>query len=72
MAWGQEVVDRPEISLTFSKNHEEVHVEEKIIYVDPDKPRVLSIPVLNTNTKGSNTTNRSKYDNSYNWLFIGM
>lgn len=68
MAWGQEVVDRPEISLTFSKNHEEVHVEEKIIYVDPDKPRVLSIPVLNTNTKGSNTTNRSKYDNSYNWF----
>ncbi|WP_278624991.1 T9SS type A sorting domain-containing protein [Parabacteroides gordonii] len=65
MTWGQE----PEsINLEFSKEHDNVHTEEKIIYVDPEKPRVLSIPVLNTNTKGSNNNNKSKYDNSYNWF----
>lgn len=65
MAWGQTDTG---IILKWEDKHNDVHTEEKIIYVDPEKPRVLSIPVLNTNTKGSNNNNKSKYDNSYNWF----
>lgn len=61
MAWGQ-TDTRPMISLTWNDNdHDKVHTEEKIIYVNPDKPRVLSIPELNIN-------NRSDGDDSYNWF----
>ena len=61
MAWGQETTTRPVISLMFSEDHDKVHVKEEIIYVDPTKPRVLSIPVLNVNTRNNN-------DQSYNWF----
>lgn len=61
MAWGQETTNRPVISLKFSEDHDKVHVKEEIIYVDPAKPRVLSIPVLNVNTRNDN-------DKSYNWF----
>lgn len=61
MAWGQ-TDTKPIISLKWEeKAHNDVHTEEKIIYVDPDKPRVLSIPELSIN-------NRSDDDNSYNWF----
>lgn len=56
-AWGQ----RPEIDLVFSENHDEVHYEVKTIYVDPEKPRKLSIPELNINTRSGN-------DITYNWF----
>lgn len=65
MAWGQES-ERPAINLIFSKEHDNVHTEEKIIYVDPSKPRVLSIPELNINTRGYDKA--GKCDNSYNWF----
>ena len=57
-AWGQQ---RPEISLVPSENHDNVHYEVKTIYVDPLKPRKLSLPELNINT-------RSGSDVSYNWF----
>ena len=57
-AWGQQ---RPEISLLSSENHDNVHYEVKTIYVDPLKPRKLSLPELNINT-------RSGSDVSYNWF----
>ena len=46
VAWGQ----KTEISLVLSENHDKVHSEVKTIYVDPDKPRKLSLPELNINT----------------------
>lgn len=53
---------KPMISLTWNDNdHDEVHTEEKIIYVDPNKQRVLSLPELSIN-------NRSDGDDSYNWF----
>lgn len=59
MAWGQE---RPLISLKWDEDkHNNVHIQEKIIYVDPNKPRVLSIPELNINT-------RAETNNSFNWF----
>lgn len=61
MAWGQTDTEKPVINLVYSKNHDNVHVEEKTIYVDPNKSRVLSIPVLNVNT-------RKQGDDSYNWF----
>lgn len=57
VAWGQ----KTEISLVLSENHDKVHSEVKTIYVDPDKPRKLSLPELNINT-------RSGSDVSYNWF----
>lgn len=57
VAWGQ----KTEISLVLSENHDNVHSEVKTIYVDPDKPRKLSLPELNINT-------RSGSDVSYNWF----
>lgn len=63
--WGQN--DRPVISLTWdNEKHDNVHTEEKIIYVDPEKPRVLSIPELNINNRGY--VKNAGYDNSYNWF----
>lgn len=60
MAWGQ--TEKPIISLRWDEDkHNNVHTQEKIIYVDPNKPRVLSIPELNINTRNPN-------DNSYNWF----
>lgn len=65
MAWGQ-------ITLTWDEDkHNDVHTEEKIIYVDPAKPRELSIPELNINNRGYNKKT-GKYDNTYNGLFTGM
>lgn len=62
MAWGQETETRPEIRLIRNEvENSKVHTEEKIIYVNPDKGRVLSIPELNNNTRGAN-------DNTYNWF----
>ncbi len=61
MAWGQTDTEKPVINLEYSNNHDNVHVEEKTIYVDPNKPRVLSIPILNVNT-------RKQEDDSYNWF----
>lgn len=61
MAWGQ-------ITLTWDEDkHNDVHTEEKIIYVDPAKPRELSIPELNINNRGYNKKT-GKYDNTYNWF----
>lgn len=63
MAWGQTDVDRPTIKLTFSDNHDNVHSEVKTIYVDPAKPRKLSLPELNINTR-----NDVDNDFTYNWF----
>ena len=54
-------------SLKFSEKHDNVHIEEKIIYVDPEKERVLSIPELNINNRGYDKST-GKYDNTYNWF----
>lgn len=69
VAWGQDGTEasRPKIKLEFSKNHNNVHTEEKTIFVDPAKPRVLSIPELNINTRKYDET-KSRYDNTYNWF----
>ncbi len=66
MAWGQDAA-KPVIELKFSDEHDNVHTEEKIIYVDPAKPRVLSIPELNINNRGYNK-DAKRYDNTYNWF----
>ncbi len=57
MVWGQQ---KSKISL-IQKDHSKVHTEEKIIYVQKGKDRILLIPVLNVN-------NRSGNDNTYNWF----
>ena len=61
MAWGE---NGPKIKLTWDEEkHNNVHTEEKIIFVNPENKdgRVLSIPELNLN-------NRKNGDDSYNWF----
>ncbi len=60
-AWGQYTDPKPEITLKWNKEHNNVHTQEKIIYVDPSSPRVLAIPELNINTRPTG-------DDSYNWF----
>lgn len=62
MVWGQTTEGKTKISLTWdNQKHDNVHTEEKTIYVQKGKNRVLSIPVLNVNA-------RKTGDDSYNWF----
>lgn len=62
MVWGQIEAEKPTIILVWDdEKHNNVHTEEKITYVVPNKSRVLSIPELNIN-------NRNNGDNTYNWF----